>query len=94
MQRPEGPAAVSLGKDRNIAMILRSVGIEMSVSPSCMGGAKGQSFSGCLERSMQFQCFFSVWCNTWKQDVVVRHNTLRDVLPNSSIGFGLVGSLK
>ena len=28
MRRPEGPAAVSLGKDRNIAMIFISAGIK------------------------------------------------------------------
>ena len=51
MRRPEGPAAVSLGKDRNIAMIFISAGIKMGVSTLDRVGAIGQSLSGCLDWS-------------------------------------------
>ena len=46
MRRPDGPAAVSLGKDRNIAMMLRSVGIEMGVSTSGRGGGNRTHLQG------------------------------------------------
>ena len=52
MRRPEGPAAVSLGKDRNIAMIFISAGIKMGVSTLGKIGAIGQSLSGCLDWSI------------------------------------------
>ena len=52
MRSPEGPAAVSLGNERNIAMRLISDGIEVDVSDGI--GAVGHSFLECLvSKSLQ-----------------------------------------
>ena len=52
IRSPEGPAAVSLGNDRKIAMRLISNGIEVDVSEGI--GAVGHSLLGCLvSKSLQ-----------------------------------------